>query len=250
MMILVVFFVIVIHMSLVWLWYWKTNNPSVVDVGWASGLTLSGLLYLSQSMISMRTVVLGFMLIFWGIRLGSYLWWTRIKQKQKDKRYVVLSQSWTMKEPLVFFINFQLQGIFIFVVSLSWYFIAQGSASSFHGSDFFGIFIFMMAFSLESLADLQLQHFKKNHPGEVCDQKLWRFSRHPNCFFDWLVWCSFSLFALPSPYGFWSLISPLTLYFIMVYMTIPITERESIKSRGQKYMDYQAMTPKFFPWIF
>ncbi len=249
MIIFVVLLMIMAHMSLIWLWYRITNNPSVVDVGWASGLTLSGMIYLCQNTLSVRTVLLGAALLIWGMRLGGYLWWTRIRQKQVDKRYTALSQSWRVKKPLGFLIHFQLQGIFIFIVSISWYFIALNPAKNINVTDLIGLIIFVCSLGLESLADLQLLLFKKSQPGKVCNQKLWRFSRHPNCFFEWLIWCSFTLFAISSPYGVLSLFSPFALYLIMVFITIPITERESLKSRGQAYIAYQSTTPKFFPKI-
>lgn len=236
-------------MSLIWLWYRVTNNPSVVDVGWASGLTLSGLIYLSQHALSIRTVILGTALLMWGFRLGGYLWWTRIRQKKVDKRYMALSHAWTIKKPLGFFINFQLQGLFIFIVSISWYFISLNPAKNINLLELAGLIFFIFALSLESLADIQLQQFKKSQPGQVCNQKLWRFSRHPNCFFEWLIWCSFTLFALSTSDGVLSLFSPLALYAIMVFITIPVTERESVKSRGKAYLEYQSRTPKFFPKI-
>lgn len=245
--IFVVLLVIVLHMSLIWLWYRATNNPSVVDVGWALGLTLSGFIYLSQQTLSMRTLLLGTALLMWGIRLGGYLWWTRIRHKEVDKRYTALSHSWRIKKPLGFFINFQLQGVFILIVSISWYFISLNPSNTLNLIDMVGMVLFIIALGLEALSDFQLQRFKKAHPGQVCNYKLWWFSRHPNYFFEWLIWCAFTLFAISSPYGALSLISPLALYVIMVYLTIPITERESIKSRGQNYIDYQSTTPKFFP---
>ncbi|MGQ3891758.1 DUF1295 domain-containing protein [Legionella sp. CNM-4043-24] len=249
MIIFIVFLVITAHMFLIWVWYRVTNNPSVVDVGWASGLTLSGLIYLSQSAVSVRTVVFGTALVLWGLRLGGYLWWTRIRQKHVDKRYMALSQSWTVKKPLGFFINFQLQGVFIFVVSISWYFISLNPAQNISFIELAGLILFTFALAMETLADLQLQQFKKSPSGKVCNQKLWRLSRHPNCFFDWLVWCSFTFFAISSPYGLLSVISPLALYLIMVHMTIPVTEGESVKARGQAYIDYQSTVPAFFPRI-
>ncbi|WP_233586640.1 DUF1295 domain-containing protein [Legionella sp. km772] len=115
--------------------------------------------------------------------------------------------------------------------------------------DCLGLIIFIFSLSLESLADWQLHQFKKNYPGQVCNYKLWRLSRHPNCFFEWLIWCSFSVAAVSSPYGELSLISPLALYLIMTYLTIPVTERESIQSRGRAYIEYQLSTPRFFPKI-
>lgn len=249
MIMFLVFLMIIAHMSLIWVWYRVTDNPSVVDVGWASGLTLSGFVYLSQSSLSIRTVVLGAALLMWGIRLGGYLWWTRIRQKHVDRRYTALSQSWTIKKPIGFFINFQLQGVFIFIVSISWYFISLNPKKNINLIELAGLIFFIFALGLESLADLQLQRFKKSQPGQVCNQKLWRFSRHPNCFFEWLIWCSFTLFALSAPYGVLSLFSPLALYVIMVFITIPVTERQSLNARGKDYIEYQSTTPKFFPKI-
>lgn len=249
MVLLSVFLMIIAHMSLIWIWYRITNNPSVVDVGWASGLTLSGLIYLSQTTLSMRTAVLSTALLMWGIRLGGYLWWTRIRKKHVDKRYTSLSQSWTIKKPIGFFINFQLQGLFIFIISMSWYFISLSPSKNLNLIDIVGLILFTFSLGLESLADLQLQQFKKSHPGQVCDQKLWRLSRHPNCFFEWIIWCSFTLFAFSAPYGILSLFSPVALYVIMVFITIPLTERESIKSKEDAYLEYQSKTPSFFPNI-
>lgn len=54
MIILLVIVIIFLHMCLIWLWYRYTNNPSVVDVGWASGLTLAGLVYLNNQEPSLR----------------------------------------------------------------------------------------------------------------------------------------------------------------------------------------------------
>lgn len=233
-------------MSLIWIWYKLTNNPSVVDVGWASCLTMCGCIYLYTNHLNLRTILLGSLLLLWGLRLGGYLYWTRIRNKQIDKRYNAISEDWKKNIDLRFFINFQLQGIFVFLVSISWYFISISNSDSVSLFDCIGILVFVCALILESISDLQLQNFKKQNPGKVCNTKLWRFSRHPNCLFEWIVWCSFASLGIASHYGILSLISPITLYCIMVYLTIPITEAESIKSRGSNYINYQKVTPKFF----
>jgi len=249
MIILVVLGFIFLHTCLVWLWYRHTNNPSVVDVGWSAGLVISGLIYIGHAEWSLRSFVLSLALIIWGVRLGGYLWYTRIRKKEVDKRYTALSENWKMAKPLGFFLNFQLQGILIFIISIPWYFAALKTPAIFSWLDILGLFIFVVAISLETVADMQLTEFKKKFPGQLCDVKLWRYSRHPNYFFEWLVWCAFSLFAFSIfyPYGWISLVSPLTLYIIMTKITIPMTEQGSIKSKGEKYIQYQKVTPVFFP---
>jgi steroid 5-alpha reductase family enzyme len=249
MIMFIVLLVIVVHMSLIWLWYRNNNNPSVVDVGWASGLTLSGLIYLNLEGLSQRSVVLSLALLIWGLRLGGYMWWTRIRPKHIDKRYQTLSSSWKMNKSLGFLINFQLQGVFIFIVSSSWYLTSLNPAKNISLVDVIGLVLFILALILETTADLQLQRFKKEYPGLVCNQKLWALCRHPNYFFEWLIWCSFSLFALPSPYSLLAISSPLALYSIMHFITIPFSERVSLKSKKEHYMEYQGTTPEFFPKV-
>lgn len=252
MIILAVLLVIFLHTCLIWLWYRYSNNPSVVDVGWASGLTISGLIYLNHTGWKLRSFLLGLALVVWGVRLGGYLWYTRIRQKQIDKRYTALSQDWKIAKPLGFFLNFQLQGILIFIISIPWYFSSLNTQATLSLLDILGFIIFTVAIILEAIADLQLTNFKKAFPGKVCDQKLWRYCRHPNYFFEWLIWCAFTLFAFSAPYGWISIISPLTLYFLMTRITAPLTEVGSIESKGEEYIKYQIVTPMFFPklWRF
>ncbi|HHS8487784.1 TPA: DUF1295 domain-containing protein, partial [Legionella anisa] len=84
---------------------------------------------------------------------------------------------------------------------------------------------------------------------QVCNVGLWHYSRHPNYFFDLLSWIGFALFAIQSNMGYLGLLSPLMLYVIFTRMTGPMTERSSIQSRGQKYIEYQKQTSMLFPWF-
>lgn len=240
--------VIFLHMCLIWAWYRYTKNPSVVDVGWASGLTIIGMLYLYSSPISSRTMLLSLVLLIWGVRLGGYLWFTRIHRHLLDKRYTQLSDSWKISKPLGFLLNFQFQGVLILIVSLPWYFVSQiPSNHSLSTIDYLMILIALLSISAETIADYQLQSFKKHHPGQVCDVGLWFYSRHPNYFFEWLTWCVYACFALPASLGFLAWFSPLMLFGIMTRITAPLTEKGSIQSRGALYLDYQKVTPMFFP---
>jgi len=246
-LLVIVYLVIFIHMFLVWIWYRLRKNPSVVDVGWASGLTLSGFVYLLSQEWSSRHYFMGVILLVWGLRLGGYLWYTRIRHGIVDKRYTKLSEDWKIAKPLGFFLNFQLQGVFIFIISLPWYFAALAKTTVPGILDYIAFLLAVFAIFFESLADYQLHQFKKSHHGELCQSGLWNYSRHPNYFFEWLTWCAFTLFAFSSPYGWLALISPLTLYLIMTRITGPITEQSSIESKGEVYRHYQKSTPMFFP---
>jgi steroid 5-alpha reductase family enzyme len=115
-----------------------------------------------------------------------------------------------------------------------------------------GIALFIVALSGESAADAQLAAFKRdpaNHGG-VCDAGLWRYSRHPNYFFEWLIWIAYALFALPAPHGWIALAMPvLMLHFLINVTGLKATEEQALRSKGERYRLYQARTSGFIPWL-
>lgn len=244
-----VFIYLVLQMCFMWLMYRLLKNPSVVDASWSIGLMISGLIYLGSLPISLRKSVVGALLVLWSLRLAGYIWYTRIYQGHIDKRYTELSNNWKINPSLGFFLNFQLQGLLIFILSLIFYFISLSKSSSLTIIDGIAIMIIIVGILGETLADLQLYHFKMQNKGCVCNTGIWNYSRHPNYFFDWLTWLGFTVFAFQSPSGYLGIISLLVLYLIFTQVTGPLTERGSVQSRGQKYLDYQKQTSMFFPWF-
>ena len=251
MIFLIAFIVIFIHMSLFWAWYRYTENPSVIDVGWASGLTTIGMFYLYTQPLTSKKILFSLVLLIWGFRLGGYLWFTRIHRNIVDKRYTQLSEQWKISKPMGFLLNFQFQGLLVLIIALPWYFISQIPSDSYLSViDYLMIAIALLSITAESIADYQLQSFKANHSGQVCDVGFWFYSRHPNYFFEWLTWCAFTGFAFTAHWGLLAWISPIALFLIMTKITAPLTEQGSIKSRGELYISYQKITPLFFPNIF
>ncbi|KTD34389.1 hypothetical protein Lmor_1786 [Legionella moravica] len=246
-LLLLVYCIVFLHMCLIWCLYRYLKNPSIVDVGWATGLTISGLVYLFANPFSTRALILGAVLALWGGRLGFYLWYTRIRIGHVDPRYIRLSNHWKIAKPLGFFLNFQIQGLLITLIAIPWYFCGIAGVASLSIFDYLGFLLAITGLVGETIADLQLQQYKRAPSGALCNIGLWYYSRHPNYFFEWLVWCGFSLFGLAYSSGFIGLLSPLTLYLIMTQITGPMTEKGSIESRGQAYIDYQKTTPMFFP---
>lgn len=246
---IIVIVYLMLQMCIVWVLYRLYNNPSIVDFFWPIGLMVSGLIYLFSSLLTSRTLILAILLTIWSLRLAGYLWFTRLRFSHVDKRYIALSNQSKLNHSLGFFLNFQLQGLLIFIISLVFFFIAKSPASALSNIDVIAIMTILIGIIGESIADLQLQRFKRDYPGRVCDVGLWNYSRHPNYFFDWLTWFGFTLFALQSTYGYFSLISLAMLYIIFTRITGPMTERGSIQSRGAAYLEYQARTSMFMPWF-
>lgn len=240
---------LIAFMCAVWLYYRATGIPNIVDVAWSIGHWLAGTLYLFAHGTNTRTVILWSVLSLWTLRLASYLYWTRVRPRIVDQRYIKIQDATKMAPALSFFLNYQLQAFLIMLTVSPLYFDGQSTIASLTWLDWLAIPTILIAIIFATIADLQLRRFVKHHKGQVCDIGLWRYSRHPNYFFEWLVWVGFALTAFSTPYGFWAIVSPLTLYLIMTKITGPMTERGSIESKPAAYREYQAKTPMFFPWF-
>ena len=115
-----------------------------------------------------------------------------------------------------------------------------------------GVAIWLLALAGESLSDHQLKSFKADpaNRGKICQTGLWNYSRHPNYYFEWLIWVGFFLIAWSSPGGCFTVLCPgLMLFFLLRVTGIPLTEELSLKNKGDAYRQYQKTTSAFVPWF-
>jgi len=69
--------------------------------------------------------------------------------------------------------------------------------------EIFGFALWVFSYLFESIADNQKLSFmikksKAKEKNAVCNVGLWRYSRHPNYFGEWMVWNSLVVICLPS----------------------------------------------------
>jgi steroid 5-alpha reductase family enzyme len=118
-------------------------------------------------------------------------------------------------------------------------------------SDLVGMALVVVGVIGETVADRQLLAFKQNpaHRGGTCRAGLWRYSRHPNYFFEWVLWCGFGTVGLAGPLGWLGLAAPFLILLSILFVTgIPPTEAQALASRGEDYRHYQRTTSPFVPW--
>jgi steroid 5-alpha reductase family enzyme len=112
-----------------------------------------------------------------------------------------------------------------------------------------GVVTWLIAVAGESLADRQLARFRANraNQGLVCRDGLWRYSRHPNYFFEWIHWWAYVLIGHGALLTW---IGPIGMLVFLFRITgIPYTELQALKSRGERYRAYQRTTSVFVPWF-
>jgi steroid 5-alpha reductase family enzyme len=169
---------------------------------------------------------------------------------QEDVRYEGLRKRWPGDG--MFLLFFQLQAVVAVIFSLPFLFVAYNTNPAWNLWEITGISIAVLSLFGETLADRQMKSFKsrRENAGKVCQSGLWRYSRHPNYFFESMVWWGFFIAALGSPYGWITLACPLLmLHFLLNVTGIPLTEEYAVKSKGDAYREYQRTTNAFIPWF-
>jgi steroid 5-alpha reductase family enzyme len=115
------------------------------------------------------------------------------------------------------------------------------------------LIIWVCGFVGVSLSDRQLSAFKRvagRTRKEVCETGLWKYSRHPNYFFEWVLWLGYLPMALHSQGGIWLLALPPVLFIFLTKITgIPFVEARKLEAGGEAYASYLKRTPSFFPRI-
>ena len=244
---------VVMYMGILWSISLLKGEADIVDFGWASSVGLLGVWYSCVGTGDLITrIFLGLASGVWGGRLAGYLLIKRVLKPGEDGRYKSLRASWGDSANRKFFLFFQAQAILAFVLSMSFLVVAYHDGSEIRLLQFFGLLISLLSITGESLADLQLSRFVSNpaNKGRVCKVGLWRYSRHPNYFFEWLGWCAYPLLGWGSPIWWISLFSPSCILYLILKVTgIPPTEERSLQSRPEEYKEYQRTTSSFVPWV-
>lgn len=244
-------------MAVAWRVQQRTGNSGWVDMIWTFGLGAIGiaaaLAPLTQASPAGRQLLVAVFLLAWALRLGAHIA-TRTMGISDDPRYAELIRGWGADARLQMFWLLQKQALVSIPLALSVFLAAHSPSPDLRPQDLAAIAIMLVALVGEAAADAQLRRFRGDprNRGRVCDSGLWRWSRHPNYFFEWLGWVAYPLLAIDLsgayPWGWLALAGPACMYWLLAHVSgIPPLERHMLRSRGAAYRDYQDRTSAFFP---
>lgn len=239
-------------MVLLWVSALRTRKAAIVDPGWSLILGAAAVYFALAGTGSMtQRLLAGIVGGAWSLRLTWHLLHDRVLGKPEDGRYLAMRQALGQHADLHFLWFFIAQAWLAAVLSVPFWLLAHAPDPGLSVIQALGLGVFAVALLGESLADRQLAGFRHDpaNRGRVCDRGLWRWSRHPNYFCEWLVWVGFALLAWPAPHGAWAFSAPAILLVLITKVTgIPYTEAQALRSRGERYKTYQRTTSAFFPW--
>ena len=249
---LLLWIIVFLMMTLFWVYQCRTKDASIVDVGWALGLLMASILFLLKGEgLTLRNYFACAVLGIWSARLSFYLFKNRVwKVHQEDGRYQRMRQAMGNWAHLGFYLFFFAQSLLVLLFALP-AFGATQNPSELSVFDILGLGIGLLAITGETYSDYQLAKFRSDpqNKGTTCKIGFWRYSRHPNYFFEWLHWFAYLFFSLTGPYWYLGLMGPILMYvFLMKVTGIPYTEARALSHRSD-YLQYQQETSMFFPWF-
>jgi len=241
-----------------WLFWRQSRNSGWVDATWTFGLGAVGALgALAPAVVSgpltARQILIAVLVVCWSLRLGIHIA-GRTARITDDPRYAKLIADWGADAPRQMFWLTQKQALVSIPLALSVLLAANNPEPALRLQDWAGAALLLAGIGGEALSDFQLRRFRaaSAKTDRVCDVGLWRWSRHPNYFFEWFGWLAYPLFAIDIgggyPWGWIALCGPLCMYWLLVHVSgIPPLEAHMLEKRGEAFRAYQARTNAFFP---
>ena len=230
----------------------RISNYSIVDVTWSLAFApIAAIHAFMGAGWEPRRIAIAGLVVAWSLRLGIYLW-RRVAahHPEVDPRYAILQQRWAANPGRAFLFFFLSQALLVWLLMLPVNLICSNPQEGFQVWEMLGFGLWILGLAGEAVADAQLKRFKSRSSDRlgICREGLWRYSRHPNYFFQSLLWWGLFLMALPVPWGWISLLAPLSmLYFLLRVTGVPLTEELAVEKRGDAYRSYQQSTSAFIP---
>ena len=225
------------------------NNTSFYDPYWSVG-PIAIALYLmlvpghDVGLLARQIMVLG-VVSLWGWRL-TFNWvrgWSGLSDE--DWRYVDMRQQtgrfywWASLGGLHL-----LPTVLVFFGCVPLYYALSTPGRAFGALDVIGGAVTLAAAIIEAVSDEQLRSFRKRgESGGICDDGLWKYSRHPNYFGELLFWVGVWLMGMAAGAPWWTAGGALAMVALFVFASIPMAEKRSLKRRPeyQKRIDTVSM---------
>ena len=253
---------------------WKTGRMSYVDIGWPWGVALIGLITYCQmntTTLSKTLIITAYILIGSRMGLGALKMWSMGLLKKEFPRYEYQKIRWKKSNKTNISLAMQVEALSQGLANASFlaipiFLISVSPLTQLALLEIIGFTIFVFSIVFETVADYQKLKFLKemkrqNKKNMVCDIGLWKYTRHPNYFAEWMVWNGLIIASIPSYISLfdsetlrlWIMIGVALLYtsrimyITLVYLTGAVPSEYYSVQKRPAYKAYQQSTNIFFP---
>ena len=226
----------------------KRND--IADIAWGLGFVAIVIFLFITQAPTLQSIIVYILTIIWGLRLAIYIT-LRSKGKPEDFRYKKWRNEWGKYFVIRSYLQvYLLQGFFMWIISLPIIVASMAKNQAISPFVLAGSIIWLIGFAFESIGDYQLMLFikQRQNKSDIMQTGLWKYTRHPNYFGEVLLWWGIFIMVLPLQYGIWSIISPIAISFLLLYVSgIPMLEAKY--KHNQVFQEYKKRTSAFFPML-
>jgi steroid 5-alpha reductase family enzyme len=235
-------------MSGAWLVRMSTGASGWIDAIWSAATGAAGLVMALSAPPGGRRMLAAGVIGLWSLRLAGHIF-GRSRGAADDPRYAAMARDWGAAFPRRLFIFLQIQAAASLPLIAAVGLAARAPRLFPDVFDALGLTIAVAGIAGEGLADRQLARFRRTAaPNAICETGLWRASRHPNYFFEFIFWFSWPALAFGWPHGLGAVAAPLFIYWLLVHVSgIPPLEQHMRASRGAAFGAYARRVNRFFP---
>ena len=265
---------IILFVAVVCIPAYFTKRMSYVDIGWPWGLVLIGVLVIILGDgYWLRRYIIGGMYLFAGLRMGlmAIFFMTKGHLNKELNRYQFQRKRWKKAGYTNDALSLQYEIMVqcfanVTILAMPAILQAYNPTETLSILEIAGYILWIIAFAMEHLADTQKNKFlikarAENKRRPCCNVGLWKYTRHPNYFAEWMVWNALILSSVSSLMYYYSvenlviwiglaaalLFVSRIMYVTLVYYTGAVpAEYYSVKKRPE-YAKYQRTTNMFFP---
>ena len=198
--------------------------------------------------IDANQILIFFLLVFWSLRLGPFLFLRRIGAGNDER----LSEYF--KSPISLYFLWCMNSLWVFFTSLSMIIIFSSKTTYDFGLlQWLGLIIWVFGYIIEVISDSQKNKFNKTNKGKFINIGLWKYIRHPNYLGEIIIW--FGIFVISLNYiesfsSMLSILSPIFVYILLRYLSgVPQLEKRGDQKWGdlKEYVKYKEKTGIIFP---
>jgi steroid 5-alpha reductase family enzyme len=249
-LIVVVIVWLALAMTFAWAVRLRTGQSGWIDTIWSAATGLAGIFVALTAASSARPWLAAGLILVWGARLAAHIG-GRTRGAGDDPRYAALEREWGADFSRRLFQFLQIQGAASWPLVLAIAIAARSPRPFPDAFDLAGVVVAAAGLAGEAISDAQMSRYRRTSPrGGICESGLWRYSRHPNYFFEVLFWCAWPFIAFDpaDPLSLLAFAAPAFMYGLLVYVSgVPPLEKHMRESRGAAFDAYARRVNRFFP---
>ena len=222
------------------------KNASVYDPYWSVQPMVIVLYFACYYKLTIASVLLLISVFYWGIRLTGNWAYTFGGLNCQDWRYTKFENE---KGRLYPFINFtgihMMPTLIVYLCTLPAVFVIRKEMQANIGS-YIGTGVCICAATLQLVADIQMQKYRKSGEHGLIRTGLWKYARHPNYLGEILMWWGVGIQAVSVMPQYWWLIAGAVANTVMFFtVSIPLADKRQSQKPG--YAEYKASTRGLLP---